>query len=86
MSSATNHFRVWVARMGFNQKQVTKAAREIGIDNVTSASQTFTGKRELTLSERLAMSAVRAGLKPWTPDYDDELMAAQSAPREASAA
>nr|CAD6606026.1 hypothetical protein RNT25_01767 [arsenite-oxidising bacterium NT-25] len=83
---STNHFRIWVARMGFNQKQVSKAAGEIGIDSATTASQTFTGRRELTLAERLAMSAVRAGLQPWTPDYDDELMAGKQEPRPATAA
>ncbi len=66
MKTAINHFRVWVIRMGFNQKQITAAANTIGIQNSVTASLTFNGKRELTLTERLAMSARRAGLQPWT--------------------
>lgn len=86
MQSPINHFRVWVARMGFNGRQTTVAAEKIGITSRATASQTFTGKRELTLSERLAMSAVRAGLEPWTPEYDDELQAAKQASDQPSAA
>lgn len=74
--SQVNDFRLWAARMGFNQRQVTAAAEIIGINNKATASLTFTGKRELSHAERLAMSAVRAGLQPWTPSYDDELQAA----------
>lgn len=71
-----NDFRLWASRMGFGQRQVSAAAELIGINNKWTASNTYTGKRELTMSERLAMSAVRAGLKPWTPEYDAELQAA----------
>ncbi len=85
MTYSTNDFRIWVARMGFNQREITKAAREVGINNRTTVSETFQGRRELTLSERLAMTAVRAGLKPWTPEYDDELMAGRKE-REPNAA
>lgn len=48
MKTAINHFRVWVIRMGFNQKQITAAANTIGIQNSVTASLTFNGKRELT--------------------------------------
>lgn len=77
--SQVNDFRLWAARMGFNQRQVTAAAEVIGINNKATASLTFTGKRELSHAERLAMSAVRAGLQPWTPEYDDELQAGRLA-------
>lgn len=73
MKSSIPDFRVWLARMGFNSRQVTAGAELIGINSRTATS-TNTGARDLTVSERLAMSAVRAGLKPWTPAYDDELV------------
>lgn len=85
MKTAINHFRVWVIRMGFNQKQITAAANTIGIQSSATASLTFNGKRELTLTERLAMSARRAGLQPWTPDYDAELTEASPVRHDASA-
>lgn len=74
-------FRLWASRMGFGQRQVSAAAELIGINNKWTASNTYTGKRELSTSERLAMSAVRAGLQPWTPEYDAELQAASSESR-----
>lgn len=83
--TASNDFRIWASRMGFNQRQVATAGEHIGINNKWTASKTFTGKRELTQAERLAMSAVRAGLQPWTPEYDDELTAGQEELRKASA-
>lgn len=61
-----SHFRLWASRMGFGQRQISAAAELIGINNKWTAS----------MSERLAMSAVRAGLKPWSPEYDAELQAA----------
>ncbi|EUB97261.1 hypothetical protein PMI07_000837 [Rhizobium sp. CF080] len=73
MKTAINDFRVWVARLGFNGRQISQAAELMGITGSNTVSLISTGKRELTVSERLAMSAVRAGLKPWTPEYDDEL-------------
>lgn len=78
-------FRAWATRMGFHNKQVLMAGQKIGIKNTTTASLTYRGKRELTLTERLAMSAVRAGLQPWDPAYDDELIAALPALPDASA-
>lgn len=84
MKTAVNDFRIWMARMGFRGKG--EAGRQIGIMSDPTTSAIVTGKRELTLAERLAMSAVRAGLQPWTPDYDDELMSARRDAHEASAA
>lgn len=64
-------FSRWCAVMGFNGKQIGAAGKAIGIEPPV-ASHTNTGKRDLTYTERLAMSAVRAGLEPWTPDTDAE--------------
>ena len=85
MRSALNDFRTWVARMGFNSKQQSQAALLIGMEGRV-ASSTSTGKRELTPTERLAMSAIRAGLKPWTPEYDDELLKVGQAHQDPTAA
>jgi hypothetical protein len=84
MKQAMNDFRIWMARMGFRGKG--EAGRRIGIMSDPTTSAIVNGKRELTPSERLAMSAVRAGLQPWTPDYDDELMSERRANRDSSAA
>ena len=84
--STINDFRIWVARSGFNSRQISKAAALIGISGLNTVSSLSTGRRELTVSERLAMSAVRAGLKPWTPDYDDELKRAAADRPDSSAA
>jgi hypothetical protein len=63
-------FAEWMKVMGYNGKQVTEAAAMIGIENRFTASNTFRDKRALSKAERLAMSAVRAGLKEWTPEND----------------
>lgn len=81
-----NHFHVWVARLGLNRRQMTEAASRMGMTGANTVSAISTNKRELTVSERLAMSAVRAGLKPWTPEYDDELKAAGLVQPDSSAA
>lgn len=77
-------FRTWAGRLGYNNRQTTEAAELIGMTGQTKVSFTYTGKRDLTVCERLAMSAVRAGLKPWSPEYDDELMAERPAPSTTS--
>lgn len=86
MKSSIPDFRVWLARMGFHSRQVTAGAELIGIRNSSTASATNTGARELSASERLAMSAVRVGLKPWSPAYDDELVEQGMVPRSSNAA
>ncbi|WP_187967905.1 hypothetical protein [Aquibium microcysteis] len=86
MKSSIPDFRVWLARMGFNSRQVAAGAELIGIKNARTASSTNTGARDLMVSERLAMSAVRVGLKPWSPEYDDELVAQGMAHRTSNAA
>jgi len=73
-----NIFREWMHRMGFNGKQVTKAGNAIGMTGVRSIQATGTGEREVTETERLAMSAVAAGLEPWSPDYHDKLVKVRS--------
>jgi predicted aconitase len=65
-----NDFAAWMEIMGYNGKQVSEAARLIGIKTGQTAGLTYRGTRELSLTERLAMSAVRAGLPPWTPELD----------------
>lgn len=85
MKSSIPDFRVWLARMGFNGRQLSVGAALIGI-NPRTASSTNAGTRDLTVSERLAMSAVRVGLKPWSPEYDDELVAQGMAHRTSNAA
>jgi hypothetical protein len=80
----TNDFREWCKRLGFNGKQLSAAGSLIGI-SARNSSLTASGHRELSPSERLAMSAVRVGLLPWTPGYDAALTAASSGSQTASA-
>ncbi|EBV3599774.1 hypothetical protein BO068_004763 [Escherichia coli] len=62
---------VWLERMGFNKKQVSVAAEQLGIN-----AKLLTRKRdgvdgaEVTLTDRLAMAALRAGIPAWTPETD----------------
>lgn len=83
----SRHLAIWTARMELRGRKFAKAAELIGIDD-DSANSTVTrinaGKRELTRTERLAMTAVRAGLEPWTPEYDDVLMKELEACRKAN--
>lgn len=64
-------FAAWITAIGMNGKQVTAAGRLMGIGSRT-ALESFRGNRSLTETERLAMSAVRAGLPPWTPEDDEQ--------------
>ena len=68
-----NYFKEWLARMGFNQRQVTMGGNLIGMMGERSISATSSGDREATMTERLAMSAVAAGLEPWSPEYHKKL-------------
>lgn len=84
--TTVNHFRDWCIRLGFNEKkQLSVAGELLGMERRT-ASKTANGHRELTQVERLAMSAIRAGLQPWTPGYDPVLTSAASGNQTASAA
>lgn len=66
-------FAAWMEKMGYHGKQVTLAAKQIGIGNERTAGDTYRGTRKLTDTERLAMAAVRAGLPAWTPETDQEI-------------
>jgi hypothetical protein len=66
-----NDFTIWRERMGFGVKQTGHAASLIGY-RARSATAMATGKRRPDRTDRLAMSAVRAGLEPWTPQNDKE--------------
>lgn len=65
---------IWLERMGFNGKQVSMAAERIGMSG-RNFMRRRDGESDLTLTERLAMAAVRAGLPPWTPEVDSHLEA-----------
>lgn len=84
MTDTNNHFREWATRLGFGKKQVSVAGSLIGLAPRTS-SLTANDHRELTQTERLAMSAIRAGLQPWTPGYDSALLRASSGNRPSTA-
>jgi hypothetical protein len=62
-----NEFKAWMQAMGFNGKQVVKAGQAIGM-GASTALQCHAGKRRLTSTEKLAMSAVAAGLPDWNMD------------------
>ena len=62
-----NEFKAWMQAMGFNGKQVAKAGELIGMGSST-ALLCHAGKRRLTTTEKLAMSAVAAGLSNWNMD------------------
>lgn len=69
MAKTQTDFALWREAMGFNGKQVAEAGSLLGYSEA-SASLLHRGKQELTLPDRLAMAALRAGLKPWTPRTD----------------
>jgi len=66
-------FARWRASLGYNGMQVAKAAELIGVTGSTKLSALNTNKAELSMTERLAMAAVRAGLPAWTPETDEEI-------------
>lgn len=67
----TSNFKKWADANGFHGKQVGKAGEAIGLA-LTASSQRYTGKREPTKTELLAMAAVSAGLAPWCPEKQDQ--------------
>lgn len=67
-----NDVALWIERMGFNGKQLSKAGDLLGVSERAWARRR-SGELELTLTDRLAMAAVRAGLPPWSPETDKEL-------------
>lgn len=60
-----NEFREWMAAMGFNGKQVTKAGELIGM-GASTAQFCYRGERRVTKTERLAMAAVTSDLPLWS--------------------
>lgn len=72
--SETNDFRAWMKALGFNAKQVTAAGELVGMSS-SLAGHSSRGLRELTHTERLAMSAATAGLPAWTPETSAEIEA-----------
>ncbi len=78
MAQKINYFRLFMEYMGYNQKQVAQAGSDIGLGNRVSASKRKSGELETTMTDRLAMSAVAAGLKPWSPRYHHQLVLMKS--------
>ncbi|MBC6714754.1 hypothetical protein H9Q09_00960 [Aurantimonas sp. DM33-3] len=71
MRKSPTLFRRWAAAMGLTNKA---AGELLGIGNARTTSMLATGNRDLTRQEQLAMSALRVGLPPWSPQADDELV------------
>lgn len=71
-SKAIPIFAQWIAAMGYNKKQVSKAGALLGMPT-HQAGRRNRGEVEPDLVERLAMAAVRAGLPPWSPKTDAEI-------------
>jgi hypothetical protein len=69
-------FKKWATSMGFNGKEVSKAGEAIGI-GMTSARERYRGEKEISLTERLAMAAVAAGLPAWSPSAEHEIALAK---------
>jgi len=63
---------IWLDRMGFNGKQVSAAAERMGLSG-RQLMRKRDGEAELTLQDRLAMAALRAGIPPWSPETDQTL-------------
>lgn len=73
MIKSASLFSQWLAAMGYNKKQVTKAGETLGL-TTAEAVRRNTGEIESDLTQRLAMSAIRAGLPPWSPKADAEIV------------
>ncbi len=67
-----SEFKQWMDTLGFNGKEVTKAGSLIGIGQ-TSSRERYRDEKELSLTERLAMAAVAAGIPPWSPETRSEI-------------
>lgn len=68
-------FAKWRTALGLGgAKQVGEAGELLGLP-VAAASRRNRGTLEADYIERLAMSAVRAGLPPWSPKADREIAA-----------
>lgn len=67
-----SEFKQWMDTLGFNGKEVTKAGSLIGIGQ-TSSRERYRGEKELSLTERLAMAAIAAGLPAWGSETKAEI-------------
>lgn len=67
-------FRDFSVKMGFNAKQIAEAGNAIGLSAPVSYAISQ-GRREVSETERLAMSAVLAGLAPYDGGNEDEIIA-----------
>lgn len=68
-----SRFRTWMERMGFNGKQIKVAGELIGVKYHT-AHERLDKLDAPTDTELLAMAARRAGLEPWSEEYDANLV------------
>ncbi len=66
-----NWMQIWMEYMGLKK---TKEVAEILHTTKYWVSKRRNGLAEVSERERLAMSAVAAGLKPWTPEYHSRLL------------
>ncbi|MCW5697346.1 MAG: hypothetical protein KIS96_11525 [Bauldia sp.] len=73
-SKARTDFFLWREAMGFHQKEMARVADAVGM-TVVSAGARNRGEVELSVTERLAMSAARVGLPPWSPEVEPDLIA-----------
>lgn len=71
-------FAQWIEALGFNKKEVSKAGALLGLSTPASVRRNL-GQTEPTLAERLAMTAVRLGLEPWSPELEAEFVASGQA-------
>lgn len=73
-----NDFRRWLVACGHNAKQVSAAGALIGLTDRAALAR-YRGELPLNLTERLAMTAARLGLPPWSPDTAGEVEGAGEA-------
>lgn len=66
-------FSAFMRAMGLNRKEVSKAGAMLGYSS-TAARMRNADDDRLTETDRLAMAAVRAGLPPWSPETDEEIL------------
>lgn len=67
-------FKIWMTSLGYGGKEVSKAGETIGI-GMTSSRERYRGEKELSLTERLAMTAIAMGLPAWEPSKEIEIEA-----------
>lgn len=71
-------FSLWRDAMGFNKKQVSAAGALLGLGTAATIKRSR-GLTEPSQMELLAMSALRAGLPPWSPKAEAEIAAVRAA-------